>query len=286
MDATPRSSRLFPPRFANRTMIGLLFLWGAASSALPAQTQSLTGVVRDSAGRAIVDADVILEPSGRRTRTSDNGRFVFERLASGEVRLRVRYVGFHAFEERIYLGRGANIRRTVVLTRLPPLLATVRIVDQNACAPTSLEGFECRRLAGVGHYRDAGEIRSMSPQHWADMLDGMPGLRRSLVLGPLGREWRVAAQPSRCVVELWNGQPPMKVDPTTPFPPDLLWRPEDVVAIEYYDDHKKVPARYEMLAWTPPPGGQPCGLIIYWLRGAERTPARKDSTHALSGNHG
>ncbi len=47
---------------------------------------------------------------------------------------------------------------------------------------------------------------------------------------------------------------------------DMVWRPLDVVAIEYYDDYRKVPARYRYHAFTEE---GVCELIIYWLRGAD-----------------
>lgn len=143
-------------------------------------------------------------------------------------------------------------------------------VDVDSCDPSSLAGFECRRLAGEGMYRDAGQIRALRPEHWADMFDGMPGLRRVMVAAPQGREWRVEARPSRCLVELWNGQPKMELlpDELGGFPPDMMWRPVDVVAIEYYDEYRKIPARYK--SYVLAPGMQSCELVIYWLRGASK----------------
>jgi hypothetical protein len=48
-----------------------------------------------------------------------------------------------------------------------------------------------------------------------------------------------------------------------------IWRPIDVVAIEYYDDYAKVPVQYRSHVVLP--GQPPCELVIYWLRGASRT---------------
>lgn len=237
--------------------------------------QFVAGSVTDSAGRPLAGADVIVivgqsqaPESQVRGRTDERGRFRVSVPRGGSKVLRVRLIGFRPFETTVP-GSDARFHR-VILQRSPQLLAAVVVRDRDACDPTSLRGFQCRRDAGVGHFRDAAEIRALRPQHWADMLDGMPGVRRSMSMGPHGLEWRVAAPPGRCFVELWNGQPASKQMPDDPFPPDQMWKSIDVVAIEYYENHPDVPPRFQALAW--PPLGQKCGLIIYWLRGASRAP--------------
>lgn len=210
---------------------------------------------------------IVPSGGGQRVRTDSTGAFVIRGLRPGRHQLQVRKIQYR-FHESAFVIRSSIVEVSVVLTRLQPMLDTVRArVDQNTCAPSSLDGFECRRLAGIGFFRDAGEIRSLRPEHWADMFDGMPGIRRVMVPGPYGYEWRIMPQPSRCLVELWNGQLPMQL--AAPelggFPPDRIWRPIDVVAIEYYDRRWKIPARYH--AYVQPPCDQ---LVIYWLRGATR----------------
>jgi hypothetical protein len=41
------------------------------------------------------------------------------------------------------------------------------------------------------------------------MLDGMPGLRRVARTTPDGLDWRPAAPPSGCLVQIFNGEDPM-----------------------------------------------------------------------------
>jgi hypothetical protein len=117
----------------------------------------------------------------------------------------VRLVGYRQFIDTVHVPSFGTQRFNVRLERLPTRLATVTITDRSMCETTSLSGFECRRNSGVGHFRDAGELRSMRPRNWADMLDGMPGLRREPRRGPYGMDWRPTAPPSRCVREIWNG---------------------------------------------------------------------------------
>ncbi len=244
----------------------------AALGHLPAQ--SVEGEVVDSAGARLAQAVVILEragrdsPGGRLATTDERGRFRFANVPSGDHVLRVRLIGYRPLEVAVRVrGRGIVDRR-LTMQRMPQLLAGVRIVDQDACATTSLAGFECRRAAGVGMFRDAGELRAMKPRYWAEMLDGMPGIRRVMSVGPFGPDWKVAPPPGRCIKELWNGQALMEIDSEAAHKPDAYWKPEDVVALEYYDNGRKVPARYrQYFSWEDP---LDCALIIYWLRGADR----------------
>lgn len=257
-----------PDSRANRTLPQLLACTAAAAISLSAtaHAQAVQGTVVDAAGRPLPDAVVILMPLESRTTTDTRGRFSFGPTRAGDYVLRVRLIGYRPLERAVRHGRVSSPVR-IVMARMPQVLDTVRISDQDGCHTTSLAGFECRRASGEGYFRDAVELRALKPRYWADMLDGIPGVRRTMKKGPYGLDWRPEAPPSRCFNELWNGQPPMR-DSGAPHQPDEYWKPIDVVAIEVYDEYVKVPARYRAYAW--PPFQPQCGIIIYWLRGASK----------------
>lgn len=240
--------------------------------------QSVEGVVVDSAGAPIVGAVVSLtragqdSASGSRTNTDGRGRFQFAAVSTGNHVLDVRLLGYSPVRLAVSVPRQGVVDRRIALRRMPQVLAGVRIVDQDACDASSLEGFECRRAAGVGRYRDRGELLALNPRNWVDLFEGMPGIRRTMRRGPYGPEWRVAPPAGRCIRELWNGQPKSLMD--------IYLRPDDVIAIEYYDRGRKVPAVYRRhFMWYD---SLDCAMIIYWIRGAaaealdKSTPA--DST--------
>jgi hypothetical protein len=233
------------------------------------QAQTLTGIVTDSAGRPLREAELLVGQGPSRTRADSMGRYSIRLPHGGRVQVMVRLVGYRQFIDTVQVPGFGTQRFNIRLQKLPTRLATVTVTDRSLCETTSLSSFECRRNSGVGHFRDAGELRAMRPRNWADMLDGMPGLRREPRRGPYGMDWRPTAPPSRCVREIWNGQLPMEA-PGAEFQPDEMWTPNDVVAIEYYESHNEVPPQYKRYAWWPPLLGQPCGLIVYWLRGADR----------------
>jgi hypothetical protein len=232
--------------------------------------QNLIGIVTDSARRPLPEADIIIGPSGIRVRSDSAGRFTVRLRNGGRVEVKARLIGFRQFIDTVRVPSTGSERITVRMERLPQRLAARVITDRRQCAEFALSGFECRRDSGIGYFRDAGELRAMQPRDWADMLDGLPGLRRRMK--PDGAGWDVGPVPSRCLRAIYNGNMPMWLAQEE-RKADGYWEPNDVVAIEYYPEHRDVPPQYQRYAWWPPILGQPCGLIVYWLRGADRTPS-------------
>jgi hypothetical protein len=254
-----------------RIVIGLL----AALAAPSVGAQSLIGIVTDSARRPIYDADVIVGPTGLRARTDSAGRFTVQLPRGGRNEVKVRLVGYRQFIDTVRVPAFGAERITIRLERLPPRLAARIITDRRECAEAALSGFECRRDSAIGYFRDAGELRAMRPQRWGDMLDGFPGLRWRMK--PDGAGFEVGPLPSRCLRQIYNGRMPQWLADEERKTDDY-WIPDDVVAIEYYQEYRDVPPQYQRYAWWPPLMGQPCGLIVYWLRDADRTPPARKGT--------
>lgn len=249
----------------------LLALGGllCASTAPSVAAQTVTGIVTDSARRPLGEADVIVGPSGARVRTDSAGRFTVRLGKGGRSEVKVRLVGYRQFIDTVRVPAFGAERITIRLERLPPRLAPLVITDRRECAEFALSGFECRRNSGIGYFRDAGELRAMRPERWGDMLDGFPDLRWRMA--PDGHGWDVGPPPSRCLRQIYNGRMPQWLADEE-RKADHYWIPNDVVAIEYYPEYRDVPPQYQRYAWWPPLLGQPCGLIVYWLRGADRIP--------------
>ncbi len=257
-----------------------LIALGVAASPHASQAQRVAGVVIDSLGRPVAQADVIVGTSVR-TRTDSTGAFSAAVTERGSQRIRVRFIGFRPYESTVDPGKPSATTLRIRLSRMPQILAEVRITDINSCERNTLKGFECRRASGQGIFRDAGEIRAMRPSAWADMFDGIPSLRRVPVMTADGLDYRPGAPPSTCLVEIFNGEDPRFDGHVRKVPVlDLVTR--DVVAIEYYDSFSKVPDAFKRWAYprdndvgaaatatpTPIPSGMPCAMIVYWLREA------------------
>lgn len=241
---------------------------------IAAPAQGLVGVVVDSAGQPLAQADVILGENSR-TRTDSLGRFRFGGADEGRYRLRVRLIGYAPYESGVTVSDLPWTKVLVTLHRTPQVLGGVRVTDTRLCVPNSLAGFECRRRSGKGMFRDAGEIRSLQPSAWTDMLDGMPGLRRDAIMTPDGIDWRPIAPPGKCLRVIYNGENPRFDGHVRRVPQENLV-PDDVIAIEYYVDFKDVPEAFKRFAW-PRFARSPCSLIVYWLKQPESEPVDKPS---------
>lgn len=267
-----------------QAMIGRLALTLLIALALGAparaRAQRITGVVVDSTGRIVADADVLVGNGTLRDRSDSTGRFSIARVPVGDQRLKVRRIGYRPFELNVRVFEDSVHTVRLVLKRMPQILGSVRVVDVNTCATNTLAGFECRRRGGVGVFRDAGELRAMRPTAWADMLDGIPTLRRVPMSTPDGLDWRVGAPPSDCVVQIYNGEDPEFNGHVLRVPADHLV-PQDVVAIEYYRYYEDIPKALQRIAWPKVnmdsiqvPAISPCSMLVYWLRIAEK-PRRR-----------
>lgn len=234
-------------------------LMGVPTARAAAQAGVIRGVVTDTAGRPLRGVEVLSINFKRSTRTDAEGRYVLARLPWGTQLVMARFPGYRAGEKSVSMLDETTPPVNFELHRLVQLIDTVRITSHDGCAAYDIAGFECRRRAGIGQFRGVEEIDALRPLYWADMFEGLTGLRRKAYMSKQGQDWTVESTTGwRCLMEGWNGRHKTAADENT--------MPRDIVAIEHYDVYEKVPAAYKRLAW---PNGQdkPCALIMYWTRG-------------------
>src|SRR3954471_20060607 len=81
------------------TVLAAVMLGVTAVAVASAQTPAtIAGVVRDSAGRAISDVEVILRNANRGTRTGNRGEFTLGDVTPGNYRVWFRRLGFTSVE--------------------------------------------------------------------------------------------------------------------------------------------------------------------------------------------
>jgi hypothetical protein len=105
-------------------LVLLLALAGGAVRAQGSIRASLTGAVRDKAGGAIRDAQVVLQPIGRSAVSNERGSFRFGNLASGHYTVVLRRIGFLPVRMELQLA-GRDTTLDVVLQPLPLTLTKV-----------------------------------------------------------------------------------------------------------------------------------------------------------------
>ncbi len=243
--------------------LAFMLLITAPPLALRAQGNggTLVGTIVDRSGRPIESVTVLVTPVGgtaptATTRTDAAGRFRLVELAAGEYQLLVRRVGFVPAQTLVTITAGTSVSVELALASSAAVLDTVRSrVSQHSCNNRTVQGFECRRQAGVGYFRDAQELAALKPIHLHDLFRDLPGIRQGMGRGPGGlRGFVPNVRPSRCLRTLVNGRPPFG---------GQWWTAKDVIGIEYYDSWQKVPVDFRQIADLGS-----CDLIVYWLSNA------------------
>jgi hypothetical protein len=215
-----------------------------------AQTATIRGVVRDSTNRPMANADVVLIPANRRTRTDSTGRFSFGALDNGSYTVRARRVGYAPAEWTVDLSKSGVTEIQLTLGARLALLDTVYVNTGRPCDPRRYDGFMCRRATAKGVFVDYTDIDTMDVYYSADLLRDVGGFH-SVVRPTRDGPTRVAASRA-CTIVLLNG-----ALTTWSSIPD---EPYKIIGIEIYKSPKDIPAEYRRHTW----GRENCWLVAYW----------------------
>ena len=102
-------------------------------------TLSISGTVKGSNGSPLPYSTASLRETGVERFANEIGEFVLANLAPGTYHLRVKQLGFAAFDTTIVLSSGQRPQLRLVLTPIAFKLATVTIKESQAClAPDSV----------------------------------------------------------------------------------------------------------------------------------------------------
>jgi len=238
------------------------------------------GVVLDSAGQPIESVEISATNVGRVTRTGSDGRFQIDTLVAGPNRILARRLGWKAIDTTFMLRPKYPSELRLVMSRVSQQLAEVRIVSHDDCPTRTMEGFDCRRRAGIGAFRDSAELAALNPSCLSDMADGMEGVRL-VNRGTSPCRGIEATNGWRCLRTLVDGR----------LAPALgQLKMSDYIGVEFYDDEDKVPEWYKDFAYAgavrgtktrPVPGrptkfgtaaqpGRACSLLVLWTHFAPR----------------
>ena len=221
----------------------------------------LLGTVRDSAGKPIDDALVLLDGSTLQARTDSTGRFRLGNVPPGTQTVEVRLVGLAPGRRTVDVAPGDTTRVSLTLVRSQLLDAVVVLGARPAGAMAAQVADAVRRhRSGVGHLFTAEQIagRATIPS----VLQDVPGLRIGVVgtadngwvpwmryYGPTGGE---------CVPRLY-------IDGIEHDYPELrLLGPDDIEAIEVYRTPTQAPF---FVAGSSHYGrSELCGVVIVWTK--------------------
>lgn len=162
---------------------GLVLLLGAAAAPVTAQTPDsvwVAGLVVDSAGVGVPEAQVFIEPDSRMVLADSSGAFVV-RAAVGPSLLIVRRIGYEAFVSEIELAPGRDRRVRITMRAMPHQLEAVETRSRRSYmppgAPPALDDFYRRRAEGRGRTFTREEIERLGSVRAA--IATVPGVRPS-----------------------------------------------------------------------------------------------------------
>jgi hypothetical protein len=222
----------------------------------------------------------------RTTVTSASGHALIPDLPPGELRVRVKRTGFTAGEIAAMVAPGRNTVPIVLSSRTMPVLDTVRVVGDKR-THDSRDGFETRRLQGLGTYMTAEDVAKHPTTSLAEILARIKDVHveYGTVTGP-GRSgvpvpYLRGTSGAYCLPNVYvNGMVQMSIttDPgmgkvmkaaTVVDKEDVVSQfadlaisihSEDITGIEVYGTSGRIPAQFDRTSWNG------CGSIVIWTR--------------------
>lgn len=222
-----------------------------------AQQVSLRGVVHDSAGTPIRDANVGIVALRQLERTDENGRFAFRKLPPGEIEISVRRLGYQPQTVVVVVTATTVDSLSVKLRQQPAVLEGVAVSTGAVRQRQWIEDFYQRRTRGLGTYVTRDEIAARRASVTTDLLRSVPGLRVvRLRGGGQGVRFMSSASLRRdCMPMIWvDGQraPGMEID-DVPI--------HNIEGIELYNGPSTTPMQF-----SQGPDVLTCGTIVVWSR--------------------
>lgn len=225
------------------------------SLAQDADSVWVAGVVVDSAGKGVPDAQVFIEPDSRMVLTDSSGAFAV-RAPVGPSLLIVRRIGYEAFVTEIELAPGRDRRFRVVMRAMAYQLDAMETTSRRSYmppgAPASLEDFYRRRAEGRGRSFTREEIERLGSVR--AVLSTVPGVRASTD----GNNRLGGIALTRCPSSVGGATPVIAwfVDGNrVESVPEL--HDNDIEAVEIYRGSSSMPAEAV---------GNACAAIYLWTR--------------------
>ena len=147
-----------------------LFLLTLASTAMMAQT--VKGTLTDAeTGEAIPFANVVLDSTRYGVATDLNGFYLINKMPAGEYVLRVRFVGYKEYRDRITLKSGQTLVRNIELSPEAKTLADVTVTDnrleerkiQTQVSVEKISSSQIQQMPSIGGTSDLAQYLQVLP---------------------------------------------------------------------------------------------------------------------------
>jgi len=162
------TSKSYRAVFSAISVLSLLF---AISASAQSGRGSISGRVADSAGAVLQGARVELQPGGESVITNQQGEFTISGLAAGEYTVRVNYVGFSDFSDKVTVAAGQAAR----------LEATLKVATKNEEVVVYAERVHGEAEA-INRQRESDNILQVLP---FDVITSLPNTNIADAVGRL-----------------------------------------------------------------------------------------------------
>ena len=245
-----------PRRLLGGLLLGLALVGPTSARA---QRAALRGIVTDTTGLPLADADISIQTRRLQARTAEDGRFFFTRMFPGVVEVSVRRLGFEPARVRARILDGSVAVVEVILVAKPTALEGVDVNAPELRQRLGIEGFNKRRLQGLGSYVSREEIEKRNTMSVSAILRTVPGIRFISIRGNGSAQGvrfnNTSIRQRDCMPMIWiDGQaaPGLEVD-------DVIL--PDIEGIELYNGPSTTPMQFSQQQKD-----NTCGTIVIWSR--------------------
>lgn len=253
--------RAFPSRFV---VVCVALLAPGVLAAQPVASRGngrVEGVVRDSAGRRLRDAGVMISgEASLRSVTDDSGAFHFAGAPVGRIALVAKRIGFwpETLSVDVLDGRPTHVD---FVMRTTALILKTEVVNADSARTYKMAAFNKRRSRGIGVFITRDEIEKRQSASVSELLRYVPGVTISQRAAgePQPVHMQRSSNPTNqatCTVLLYVDGNPYPNGSVDDFPPGSL------EGIEVYRSASEIPAEFRTR-------DSMCGLIALWTRDPE-----------------
>jgi hypothetical protein len=222
------------------------------------------GVVHDSVGGVVSDAQVGIKGSPLRTMSDEAGTFRLVGIPPGNAVLEVRRLGYRPLSTPVTIAGGSELVVDPALAPVPEQLAPVQIRKRAEAYDSRLAGFNERKTQHLGYFVTRDKLDRMNSARFVDALREMPGVSvRTLRGGVI----TVSLRGARCAPLFF-----MDGFPATSGTMDLgMIDLSGVEGIEVYSG-MSIPPEFMVVS-----GSENCGVIAVWSRPFRPRPRVQES---------
>ena len=226
----------------------------------------LTGIVVDTSGKPIAGAQILSAEGSELARTDSAGRFSIGDSPAGELRLKVRAMGFLPADFTTTARAGVTRRFSVVLNRAGQLLDPVIVEERLLKRNLSEVGFSDRQRTSTGraYFLGPEELHVKRGVRTTDYLKALPNIEIRQDLPYARSGWVRLDSAASCLMNVYvDGQRVELVAGDIQHPLqvglDDVVSPGEVGAIEVYPTGVSTPPQFTGIA-------RGCGTLLIWTK--------------------